>query len=333
MYHLQNIITSTPYRISLGGGGTDLPFYYKEKGGFLISAAINHYLNIHLVSRNLDDKIFLQYTQTEWEDKLEKIKHRLIKSILGYFNMDKSIQVSVISSMPSYTGLGASSSLTVGLVNAIIRMNNKRLSKEALAKTAHYVERSVACLDGGFQDQYIAALGGIQKMSIDQSGAVKCENINIEKEKLLKLKQGLVLVHSKIERRSSQLIKAQYDSNTVMDCYDKIKKIGYASEELLINADIEGLGAAMDDHWKVKRKITPAISNSVLDDMYIKLKEYGATGGKIIGAGGGGFFLMTVPKDRQKFMALIKKDNMRALGFDFEFKGSHVLRSQKQIEP
>ena len=247
--------------------------------------------------------------------------------------MNKSIQVSLISSMPSYTGLGASSSLTVGLVNAITRMKKKHLSKEMLAKTAHYVERKVACFDGGFQDQYIAALGGIQKMSIDQEGTVKCDSIHIERDKLFKLKQGLVLVHSKIERRSSQVIKAQHESTTVMDCYDKIKKIGYASEELLINADIEGLGSAMDDHWKIKKQITSVISNSVLDDMYIKLKEYGATGGKIIGAGGGGFFLVAVPKDRQKFIELIKKNNMRALGFDFEFKGSHVLRSQKQLKP
>ena len=158
----KNVITNTPYRISLGGGGTDLPFYFKERGGFLISAGIDQYMTVHLAERKLDDKIFLQYSETEWTDNIADINHRLIKNILQYYNLTKSIQVSTISSMPTYTGLGASSTLTVGLVNAIVKLKGLCLSRMEVAEVSYDIERNMTKLEGGYQDQYIASLGGIK---------------------------------------------------------------------------------------------------------------------------------------------------------------------------
>ncbi len=328
----KNVITNTPYRISLGGGGTDLPFYFKERGGFLITAGIDQYITVHLAERILDDKIFLQYSETEWTDSIEYIKHRLIKNILKYYSLTKGIQVSTISSMPTYTGLGASSSLTVGLVNAIVKLKGLSLSKIEIAEASFNIERNITKLDGGYQDQYIAALGGIQAIEINEDGKIFCRKLNISTLNLDKLISGLVLVHSKVNRRSDKIIKSQYDSKNVMQCYDKIKKIGVLSEGFLMNGDVEQLGLAMDEHWAIKKDISNMMSDSYLDDIYIKLKNAGANGGKIIGAGGGGFFLMAVPKDKETFHRELKKLDLRSIPFNFEFKGSHIMYAQEILK-
>ena len=323
----KNVITNTPYRISLGGGGTDLPFYFKEKGGFLISAGINQYLTIHLAERILDDKIFLQYSETEWKDNVEDLNHRLIKNILKYYDLTKGIQVSTISSMPIYTGLGASSSLTVGLVNAINKLKGLNLSAIEVAEISFHIERNIAKLDGGYQDQYIASLGGIQVIEISENAKISCRRLKISSKNLEKIKSGLVLIHSRVNRQSERIIKSQHSSKTMMKCYDRIKEIGIMSENLLLNGNIVDFGLAMDEHWSVKKQISNLISNSYLDDIYIKLKNAGANGGKIIGAGGGGFFLMAVPENLEGFNNELKKLDLRAITFDFDTLGSHVMHT------
>ena len=325
----KNIITNTPYRISLGGGGTDLPFYYKEKGGYLISASIDQYITTHIAERKLDDKIFLQYSETEWADNIDNIKHEIIKLILKYYNMTKGIQVGTYSSMPTYTGLGASSALIVGLVNAFIKLKNQNKTKLEIAEIAYHIERVLLKLEGGFQDQYITSLGGIQVIEIDKEGKVSCKPLKIGPGSLKELQTSLVLVHTKINRRSDDIIKAQYDSNMAMDCYEEIKEIGIESSKYLINGDCEKLGLAMDKHWKIKKKITNVMTNSYLDDVYIELKKSGAFGGKIIGAGGGGFFLMAIPKHKNTFFEKLEQLKLRSVPFKFEFLGTHLLHSQE----
>ena len=319
-------IVSSPYRISLGGGGTDLPFYASKKGGFLISGGINEYMTVLIARRSLDKNIFLQYTETERVSKLDDVKHNLLKEVLRYFKIKESFQVATFSSMPTFTGLGASSTLIVGLVKAFHDLNNIQKSPTAIAEEAFHIEREIMGLAGGFQDQYISALGGIQIIRIDKNLQVKTEPLKLENKALKKLENSLFLIHSGVERNSEKIIKAQAKESNIIDAYDQIKLIGEASVGYMKEGNIYALGEAMDQHWRIKKNMTKTISNSRIDEMYITLKSFGSIGGKIIGAGGGGFFLMVVTENKESFKREALKNNFKFVNFSFEFKGAHILR-------
>ena len=321
----KHIIVSSPYRISLGGGGTDLPFYASKKGGFLITAAIDEFITVSVAKRSLDRKIFLQYSTTEMADSLDQLSHEVLREILRYFKITEAFQVATFSTMPAYTGLGASSTLIVGLVMAIREMHNKSISPIRLAQEAYHIEREVLGLAGGFQDQYIAALGGIQILNISKNLKVKAKSLNIDNEKLKKIQSSLFIVYSGIERNSEKIIEDQQKELNIFEAYDQIKAIGKSSVGYLRTGDVGKLGRSMDNHWEIKRRINKTISNSTIDRMYIELKSFGSIGGKIIGAGGGGFFLMVVEKNKKKFILKAKEANYKFVNFKFESKGAHIV--------
>lgn len=324
----KHLIVSAPYRISLGGGGTDLPFYAQKKGGFLITAAIDEYITVLVAKRQLDKKLFLQYSKTEMVEKLEDINHVILREILKYYKIKDSFQIATFSTMPTYTGLGASSTLIVAIIKAINELYGKNISKIRLAEEAYRVEREILGLSGGFQDQYIASFGGIQILNISKNLKIKISSLNISPNKLRKLQKSLILIYSGIERKSESIINEQKEKilDTV-EAYDQIKKIGKISLEFLKNGEIENLGKAMDDHWKIKNKMTASMSNSKIDGMYEELKSFGSPGGKIIGAGGGGFFLMAVEKNIEIFKKRVKAANYNFVEFSFEKKGAHVIQN------
>ncbi len=322
----KHLIVSAPYRISLGGGGTDLPFYASKKGGELITGAINEYITVMVAKREIDKKIFLQYSQTEMVSSLNQISHEILREILRYFKIFDSFQVATFSTMPTFTGLGASSTLIVALVKAIRELYGKPVSQTKLAEEAFHIEREILGLSGGFQDQYIAALGGIQVLKINKDLKVSTKALQIEKEPLKKLQSSLFLIHAGIERKSEKIIESQKKALGIIDAYDQIKLIGKLSVDYILNAEIDKLGNAMDDHWKIKKKMSQKMSNSNIDNMYLELKSFGSIGGKIIGAGGGGFFLMVVNKNRKKFKETATCNNYKFIDFDFEFKGAHIIK-------
>ena len=322
----KHLIVSAPYRISLGGGGTDLPFYASKKGGELITGAINEYITVMVAKRAIDEKIFLQYSQTEMVSSLDQISHEILREILRYFKIFDSFQVATFSTMPTFTGLGASSTLIVALVKAIRELYGKPVSQTKLAEEAFHIEREILGLSGGFQDQYIAALGGIQVLKINKDLKVSTKAVQIEKEPLKKLQSSLFLIHAGIDRNSEKIIESQRKALGIIDAYDQIKSIGKLSVDYILNAEIDKLGNAMDDHWKIKKKMSQKMSNSNIDNMYLELKSFGSIGGKIIGAGGGGFFLMVVNKNRKKFKETATRNNYKFIDFDFEFKGAHIIK-------
>jgi len=321
----KHLIVSTPYRISLGGGGTDLPFYASQREGFLITAAIDEYLTVLVAKRTLDKKIFLQYSNTEMVDAIDQINHSILKELLRYYKITEAFQVATFSTMPTQTGLGASSTLIVGLINAIHKLNNIPISRIKLAEEAFKFEREILGLAGGFQDQYIAALGGIQILEIDKNLQVNTKPLNLEKKIINKLQNSLFLVHTGIQRNSEKIIEGIQKELDAFDAYDQIKEIGKSSVDYLESGDIQKLGHAMDNHWKVKQRMTKSISNSVIDNMYLELKSFGALGGKVIGAGGGGFFLMVVDENKKEFIQKIADHNYSLVNFSFDFNGSHVI--------
>jgi len=320
------IITRTPYRISLGGGGTDLPFYSNLKEGFLITAAINQYCTVSISERSLDDIILTQTTVTQFSDSIDEVENAIIRECLRYFGLLNSIQVSTYTTLPSGIGLGTSSTLTVGLINAILGLLNKKLSKVEIARLAYKIEREIIGLKGGIQDQYIAALGGIQILRVSTSGDVQSEELIIDSNNRKKLEENLVLVYTKQERESHKIISSQeVNKEKSINVYDQIKVIGKNSVDLLVHADIERLGQLMDQHWLIKRSLSNEISTSIFDKLYMNFKSLGSPGGKIIGAGGGGFFMMAVPKNVKKFKMEINKMGYRTLDWCFDQKGTYHL--------
>ena len=321
----KHIIVSSPYRISLGGGGTDLPFYASKKGGFLITAAIDEFITVSVAKRSLDKKIFLQYSSTEMVNSLDEISHQIFKEILRYYKITESFQIATFSTLPSYTGLGASSSLIVGLVKAIYKLNDTHIGPLKLAEEAFHIEREILGLAGGYQDQYIAALGGIQMLTISKNLKVSAESLILGSQELEKLQRSLLLIHSGIERNSEKIINEQQKELDIFEGYDQIKAIGKSSVNYLKNGEMNKLGISMDNHWKIKKKLTKIITNSTIDRMYLELKSFGSPGGKIIGAGGGGFFLMVVEKNRNEFIRKAKESNYKFIDFKFDKKGAHTL--------
>jgi D-glycero-alpha-D-manno-heptose-7-phosphate kinase len=322
------VIVKSPYRISLGGGGTDLPFYFKERGGLLISASINQYMTVSAAARVLDDQFFIQTTYTQVADQLDDLTHDIIRESLRYFGINKGFQVATYSTLPTTTGLGASSTLMVALVNALNLIKGNIISPWEVAKEAHHIERNILSLEGGIQDQYIAALGGVKVLEVSKTGEVSAKELNIAEHNRHELERGLVLIHTSEVRDSTKVIKSQqYDKERMLENYDKIKEIGQESIQYLLKGDIQNLGEAMDRHWKIKKRLSKEISNSYLDDIYNQLKKIGSPGGKIIGAGGGGFFMMAVPGSADEYLKEVSRLGFRFLDWRFEFNGAHMIDS------
>ena len=322
------VIIKSPYRVSLGGGGTDLPFYFQERGGLLISASINQYMTVSAAPRVLDDKFFIQTTYTQVAEKLDELTHDIIRESLRYFNVQKGFQVATYSTLPTTTGLGASSTLMVGLVSALNLLKGNALAPQEVAREAHHVERNILNFNGGIQDQYIAALGGVKVLEVDTSGKVSFTELNIPEHNRHELERGLVLVFTSEVRDSPQVIASQQeDKNRMLENYDKIKEIGKESIKYLMEGDIKTLGELMDQHWEVKKQLSKQITNDYIDDIYVKLKKIGSSGGKIIGAGGGGFFMMAVPGNVNDYLREVSQFGFRFLDWRFEFNGAHMIDS------
>ena len=320
------IIVRSPFRIPIAGGGTDLDFYYKKRGGDLISATINQYIYILISKRPLDKKILIQNTETQFANNIKDVKNKLIKEVFSYLGFKKSIQVANISTLPTQTGLGSSSSLTVGLIKGLLKIKKKNISKNNLAKVAYKIEREKLKFDGGWQDQIIASYGGIQRIKINKRGKFKCSSVKIKKNNLLKLEKHFILVYSGGTRNSEKIITEQRKNNEkIIQNYDKIKSKVKLIEKYLIQGNFVKIGNIFHDHWIEKKKLTKNISNRKLDKMYndMMLSQL-FYGGKIIGAGGGGFFLMVL-KDENKTIKFLNKKKFRYTKIKFDHFGAKVI--------
>lgn len=303
-----------------------MPFYAKERSGLLIAASINQYVKVSVASRPLDKKILIQTTDVQFADSLDEVDHAILREALRYFKLSEAIQVATFTTIPTGIGLGTSSTLMVGLVKALSSMVGQVLSPMEIASIAYHIERDILGFPGGVQDQYISALGGIQILKVDTSGDVSVQPFVIEENNQHELEKRLVLIYTGKRRDSREIIKSQQvDPSRTFEIYDAIKEIGQRSTDLLKKADIEGLGKAMDEHWNLKRRLSEKISNTYFDELYIQLKKLGSPGGKIIGAGGGGFFMMAVPGDVDAYRDKINELGFRYLDWRFEFNGTHLI--------
>ncbi len=322
------IIVRSPFRLPIAGGGTDIDFYYKKKGGDLISATFDQYIYILISRRPLDNKILVQSTDSQFANSIKKVKNKLVQSTLANFGLKTGIQVGNFSTLPTKTGLGSSSTLTVGLIKGLAKIRGKKISKKRLAELAFYIERTKLKFDGGWQDQIIASYGGFQRIKISKKGKFSTNLIKISKKSLKKIENHFVLIFTEETRKSKNIIKEQRKNiKKIIKNYDLIKSKVNIMDKALKSADIKLIGEIFHEHWIEKKKLTKNITNKKFNNMYSGMMKTDLFyGGKIIGAGGGGFFLM-VAKNPQKVFNYLKNVKYRYTKIRFDFSGCKIISS------
>lgn len=324
------IMTKSPLRITLGGGGTDLPSYSTKFGGAVISAAISKYVYVN-VSQPFSSGIVLKYSNIERVEKIGEIKHPIIRETLMSFNRDlDQIEISTIADIPTGTGLGSSGSFTTALVKALSLYLEKQIdSPHALAEWACDIEINKLLEPIGKQDQYIAAFGGIKSFNFQADGTVIEESLNIAESTIKKLESNLLLFYTGLSRRAGDILALQ-DQRTKLNDLElvenlhKIKRIGEESKQALESDNLEAFGELMNVHWNFKKMQNPNMTNTLVDDCYEIALLNGAIGGKLVGAGGGGF-LMFYASNPIKLRETMMRQGLRELEFEFDYNGTQQV--------
>ena len=313
----------------MGGGGTDLPSYYNQYGGFLISAAIDKYIYI-TVNQRFEKSIRVSYSETEITDDVEQIKHPIVREALKLLNLQEKLEITSIADIPSQTGLGTSSSFTVGLLNALHTYKKEKLSARELAEEACYLEIELLGEPIGKQDQYVASLGGIICLEIDRLGNVKTYPLHLSEDALDQLESNTLLFYTGIRRSASSVLSLQnkessLDKEKVIQSLHQIKNTGKEIKEAFEKEDLSKFGQLLDLHWQTKKNLSDKISANQIDLWYEKAKENGALGGKLMGAGGGGFFMFYCDNGKNGFRKTMEKEGLWEMRFHIDFEGSKVL--------
>jgi len=325
------ILARAPFRAPLGGGGTDLPSYYSKFGGFILSAAINKYVYIYVNRPAADDYIRLKYSRYEQVISPDDVQHDLVRPALKLLNINATIEIVSMADVPDGTGLGSSSSYLVALLTALHAMKREKVPTQSLAEQAFHIEASLAGHPVGKQDHYLAAFGGIVMLEIDKSGQVRVLPVNLSIGALEDFRISTLLFYTG-QNRSSSLILQQQSTKTkegdaeVLDSLHRTKELGYRIKEALERGDVERFGLLLDEHWQNKKRRSGNISDARIDQWYQLATSNGALGGKIMGAGGGGFFMFCCPNgSKNKLRQTMAAAGLREMTYDFDLEGAKVL--------
>lgn len=322
------IITRSPLRISLGGGGTDLPSYYREFGGFLVAAAMDKHVYITVHEPFVED-VIVKYSQMEVVPETNAVRHPIVREALRLTGFTKRIEIASMSDIPAGTGLGSSGSFTTALLRALHMLRKQFLPPQELAEEACHIEIDLLGEPVGKQDQYIAAFGGVTCFTFDPDGSVKAEPLRMPEEALANLEDNLCLFFTGYTRNASDILKDQEQRSkkhdqSMIDNLHYTKELGFRSKEALEAGDLRRFAALMHEHWERKRQRTQGMSNSRIDDWYELGRQSGALGGKLIGAGGGGF-LMFYTEDKTRLRHAMVGAGLREVRFRFDFQGTSVV--------
>ncbi len=323
------IITRSPLRISLGGGGTDLPSYYQKYGGFLIAAAIDKYVYIN-VHRRFVDGFLLKYSHLEEAATIEEIKHPIIREALRVVGVqERNLEITSMADIPAGTGLGSSGSFTTALLKALHALRKNLVHPSELAEQACHIELEKLGEPIGKQDQYIAAYGGITCFHFLPDGQVQASPLKISEETLLDLEDNLLLFFTGYSRSASKILqeqdtKSQRSEKAMVENLQFVKDLGQQSQRALESDDLHEFARLMDLHWQRKKERSAAMSNQHINDWYAAAMANGALGGKIIGAGGGGF-LMFYAADKARLRHAMRERGLTEVRFRFEFEGTKIL--------
>jgi D-glycero-alpha-D-manno-heptose-7-phosphate kinase len=325
------ILVRSPLRISLGGGGTDLPSYYRDYEGFLVSAAIDKYVYVS-VMRPFTEGIYLKYSQLEHVNRISDVKHPIIREALDIMKFKTpQIEITTLADIPAGTGLGSSGSFTTALMKALYTHRKRHIHQEELAELACHIEIDRLGEPVGKQDQYIAAYGGVTCLTFQKNGKVVAEPLAMSIPTMHELEDNLLLFFTGFSRSASGIL---VDQNTRSQQHDAemlknlhyVKELGLRSKQALEVGDTTLFGEIMHEHWEHKKRRSGGMSNPRIDEWYDLAMKHGAVGGKLVGAGGGGF-LMFLAKDRIELRRTMTIAGLEEVRFKFDFEGTKVVTS------
>ncbi|MCI0549857.1 MAG: GHMP kinase [Anaerolineae bacterium] len=319
------IIVQTPLRISFFGGGTDFPSYYMEEGGCVLSSAIDKYIFV-TVKKRFDDKLRIGYTRTEMVDTVDQIHHELIREALLATGVSKGVEVTTMGDIPSEgSGLGSSSTVTVGALQALYTYLGEIISKERLAKEACEIEIGKLGKPIGIQDQYIASFGNLRFFEFCADGTVQVEKVELATDLRFELNDRFLLFFTGINRRADSVLTEQKSNiKDRVNILREIKQIAYQAKSELQKGELDSFGSLLHQAWTLKKRMAGQISNGTIDDIYNAARKAGAVGGKITGAGGGGFILLYAPHEKHHAIRNAL-GGLQELPFQLESDGSKVI--------
>jgi len=322
------IINKTPFRISFFGGGTDYPVWYRENQGAVLSTTIDKYcyITIRYLPPFFPHKHRIVYSKIEMVNDINEILHPAVRATLQFLNIDKGIEIHHDGDLPAKTGLGSSSSFTVGLLNSLYALKGVIPSKLQLAKEAIHIERDILKESVGAQDQVAAAFGGFNKINFNGKDEIKIEPITIGKERIKQLENHLMLFFTGFSRTASDIAKSQIENtpNKKRELSLMYQMVDEAIKILNEKGDIKDFGKLLHEAWLLKKSLTDKISTPEIDNIYEKALQAGALGGKLLGAGGGGFMVLFVPPENQPGVRE-KLKNLLEVKFHFENEGSKII--------
>jgi D-glycero-alpha-D-manno-heptose-7-phosphate kinase len=322
------IIVRSPLRITLGGGGTDLPSYYRDHGGFVIAAAIDKYVYITL-HRTFEPGYIIKYSELERVARARDIRHPIVRAAVALVGTDDRVEIASMADIPAGTGLGSSGSFTTALLRALHTRQRNVISPHALADQACHIEIELLREPVGKQDQFVAAYGGVTCFEFNKDDSVGVTGAAIDHEVIESLEEGLCLFFTGYTRSASAILKHQDDKSkakdgSMIDNLHYIKHLGKRSHQALLQGDLVRFAALMDEHWQQKKKRSDEMSNSRIDELYTTAMRNGALGGKLIGAGGGGF-LMFYTENKRRLLHAMLEQGLENVRFRFDFEGSKTM--------
>lgn len=321
------IIVRTPLRMSFVGGGSDLPSYYKKKSGAVISTSVDKYVYVS-VNKKFDHGIRISYSKTENINNTYEIKHPIVRNALELLGIPNSIEITSISDIPSQgSGLGSSSSFTVALIHALYAFKAEQVSKQDLGRISSHIEIDLCGDKIGKQDQYAAAYGGFNLIEFNKDDSVIVSPINCMAETINKIEESTIVFYTGRTRSASNLLRKQSENmknSNKIDMMSNMVSLAYDMRDMLENNDVEHLGELLDHNWQLKRQMADGISDSQIDSWYNAGMSAGASGGKLLGAGNGGFMMFYAPKEQHQNIIKSMK-GLQRVPFSFENKGSEIL--------
>jgi D-glycero-alpha-D-manno-heptose-7-phosphate kinase len=318
------IIVQTPLRVSLFGGGTDFPAFFQEEGGCVLSTAIDKYIFV-VVKNRFDHKLRVGYTRTEMVDDLDEIQHELIREALRMTGIHHGVEVTTMGDIPSASGLGSSSTVTIGSLHAMYAYLGEIVPVERLAREACEIEIDILGKPIGIQDQYIAAYGGLRFLEFTPSGEVVAKKIILDIPTHRRLNENLLLFFTGITRRAETILSEQSANiKQRLPVLREMKEMAYAASNALQSGEVDAIGHMLHESWQLKKQMASKISNGTVEEVYHAARRAGAIGGKITGAGGGGFLLLYCPHEKQEAVREAL-NHLQEFPFQFESQGTKVI--------
>jgi len=329
------IITRTPFRVTLGGGGTDLPSYYEKNGGFIFAMGINKFMYVMINPPTIDTMIRLHYTQSETVFHVSELQHELAREALRYHGIEEKMEISSMADLPAGTGVGSSSCYLIGLLTALHHYRRDYISLQELAEEACHIELDILKKGIGKQDQYMAAFGGLTVLEIAKGGEVTVKPVRMGSSSIAELVANTHIYYTGFRRDAVDVLSEQNAAmqsqavpkhDVVANSLHHIKELGYRILGAIESEDFDAWGTMLDEHWRFKKQMSARISLTKVDQIYAEVRQnYNVLGGKIIGAGGGGFLMLYCSKNHKRLEQFMESQKMPRLHYTIEPEGSKVV--------